>query len=61
MTQHSMGIMVDNIDDVIKIKDVLVSDEFIKILKSLSWINFQIDWMIFNYFKKDWWKYVKKQ
>jgi len=58
MTQHSMAIKVDNIDEAKQIKKVLLSDNFKVILKSTSWGNFRIDWRMFNYFKKDWWKFV---
>jgi hypothetical protein len=58
MTQHSMGIKIDNINEGNEIKKVLDSEEFKKILKSCSWSNFQIDWRLFTYFKKTFYKEI---
>ena len=38
------------------LKKVLESLEFKKVLESCSWSNYQIDWRLFTYFKKDFWK-----
>jgi hypothetical protein len=56
MTQGSMGIVVSNIEEAIKIKNVLISDKFSNFLKSVMWSNFRIDWRLFSYLKKDFWK-----
>ena len=57
MTQHSMGITVNNIEEAENIKRVLESEIFRKeVLDACSWSNFQIDWRLFTYFKKDFWK-----
>jgi len=54
-----MAIPVESYEEAEKIKNVLLSDEFNKIIKSTSWGNYQIDWRMFTYFKKDWWKEIK--
>ena len=59
MTQHSMGIEIEDINEGNEIKKVLDSEEFKKILKSCSWSNFQIDWRLFTYFKKTFYKEIK--
>jgi hypothetical protein len=59
MTQCAMAIPVESYEEAEKIKNVLLSDEFNKIIKSTSFGNFRIDWRMFTYFKKDWWKEIK--
>jgi hypothetical protein len=59
MTQHSMAIQIKNKNEGNEIKKVLDSEEFKKILKSCSWSNFQIDWRLFTYFKKIFYKEIK--
>ena len=56
MTQGAMAIEVDNIEEAESIKDALLSDKFKVVLKACSWGNFRIDWNLFKYFKKDFWK-----
>ena len=56
MTQHSIGIEVDNIEEATNIKNIIESEKFKKILDSCSWSNYQIDWRLFTYLKKDFWK-----
>ena len=56
MTQHSMAIQVSTMDEAISIKKALLSDNFSKFLESVIWSNFQIDWRLFTYLKKDFWK-----
>jgi hypothetical protein len=53
MTQHSIGIKINNIEEGNKIKKYIESIEFKNILNSCSWSNFQIDWRLFTYFKQD--------
>jgi hypothetical protein len=59
MTQGAMGIKIDNINEGNEIKKVIDSEEFKKILKSCSWSNFRIDWRLFTYFKKTFYKEIK--
>jgi hypothetical protein len=56
MTQHSMGIMVSDIEEANNIKRALLSDKFNDFLKTVIWSNFQIDWRLFSYLKRDFWK-----
>jgi len=53
MTQHSMAIEIRNKSEGEKLKKYLESDEFNDILSACSWSNYQIDWRLFTYFKKD--------
>lgn len=56
MTQGAMAIMVDSMDEAINIKKALESEKFKILLESVSWGNFRIDWRLFKYFRKDFWK-----
>jgi hypothetical protein len=56
MTQHSMAIEIKNMEEGTKIKTTIESEKFQEVLKSLSYSNFQIDWRIFKYFRRDFWK-----
>ncbi len=55
MTQESMAIK-DKISNFSKIKKALESNKFKEILNACSWSNFRIDWRLFTYMKKDFWK-----
>jgi hypothetical protein len=54
MTEHSMAISVE--ENFEEVKKYLDSNEFKNILKACSWSNYQIDWRLFTYFRKDFWK-----
>jgi superfamily II DNA or RNA helicase len=56
MTQHSMALVVSSIEEAQNIKKALMSDKFNEFLKSVMWSNFQIDWRLFMYLKKYFWK-----
>lgn len=56
MTQHAMALPIINQDDGLRAKEYLMSDEFQNILDACSWSNFQIDWRMFTYFKKGFWR-----
>ena len=56
MTEHSMAIKVDTLEEATSIRKVIESDTFNKILQSCSFSLFMIDWNIFKEFKKDFWK-----
>ena len=56
MTQHSMAIPVSSLEEAQSIEKFISSNKFKKIINSCSWSNFQIDWRLFTYFKKDFWK-----
>jgi len=56
MTQHSMAIQVDNLEEATYISKVIESDKFDKIIQSCLYSSYAIDWNIFKEFKKDFWK-----
>jgi len=56
MTQGAIGIIIINKDEGENIKKALLSDKFKSVLKACRWGNFRIDWKLFTYFKKDFWK-----
>ena len=56
MTQHAMAIRVSSRREAKAVKRALESPEFRTVLQSCSWSNFQIDWRMFQSFKKDWYK-----
>lgn len=56
MTQHSMAIKVSSLEEAENIKNVLMCDSFTEFLKTVMWSNFQIDWRLFSYLKKDFWR-----
>ena len=56
MTQGAMAILINNENEANNIKKTLLSDNFNSILKACIWGNFRIDWKLFTYFKKDFWK-----
>jgi hypothetical protein len=55
MTQQAMAI-TDVKGNLPKIKKSIESNEFQEILDACSWSNFRIDWRLFTYMKKDFWK-----
>lgn len=57
MTQCAMAIGTENLEEGEKIKKAIESGEFKELLNSCSWSNFRIDWLMFKYFKKDFWKH----
>ena len=56
LTQHSIGIKIYNIEEGDNIKKAIETEKFKDILLSCSWSNYQIDYILFTYFKKDFWK-----
>ena len=59
MTQHAMGIPVETKEEAEKIKNILENKKFQDILKPCIFSNFGIDWRIFLYFKRQWWRDFK--
>lgn len=53
MTQHSMAIQVDTLEEGRLIKEAICSESFKEILQSCSWSNYRIDWRLFKYLRKD--------
>lgn len=56
MTQNAFGIKVNSIEEAELIKKAINSDKFKEIVKATKWGNFQTDWRMFKYFRKDFWK-----
>jgi hypothetical protein len=57
MTQDSFGIIINNKEEGDEILKFIKNKEFIELIKkSLTWSNFRIDWRLFTYFKKDFYK-----
>ena len=58
MTQHSMAIKINSIEEGKKLKLFLESEIFKIVLNACSWSNFMIDWRLFTYFRHNF--YVDK-
>jgi hypothetical protein len=57
ITQHSIGLVIQSLEEGKKIKKAIESDRFNGLLqKSLLWSQFQIDWRLFTLFRRDFWK-----
>jgi hypothetical protein len=56
MTDCAMAIKVDDLEMATELKKYIEGEEFKNILDACSWGNFRIDWRMFNYFKKDFYK-----
>jgi hypothetical protein len=56
MTEHAMAIEISSKKQGDELKKYLLSENFKKVLKACKWGNFQIDWRLFTYFKKDFYK-----
>jgi len=57
MSENSMAIQVDSLEEANNIKRALLSDKFKDIIKCCIIGNFRIDWRLFQEFKKDFWKH----
>ncbi len=56
LTEHAFGITVKSMQEAKKVKNALDSEKFTEILKACIWSNFAIEWRVFKYFRKDFWK-----
>jgi len=56
MTQGSIGIKITDLNEGLNIKSALLSKQFKEFLDACNWGNFRIDWRLFTYLKKDFWK-----
>ena len=56
MTEHAMAIEISSKKEGDELKKYLLSENFKEVLKACKWGNFQIDWRLFTYFKKDFYK-----
>jgi len=61
MTQGAMAIPFSTKKEGLRIKKALESTEFYKILKAMSFGNFRIDWRIFLFMKRDFYRYFENQ
>ena len=55
MCQNTFGIKIDSEEEGKRIVEAINSKKFTEILVATRWSNFQINWKMFKYFKKDWW------
>jgi len=53
MTQHSMAIIIDNLEEGQKLSKILCSITFNKIIKACLWSSFAIEWGMFKDLKKN--------
>ena len=56
MSEHSMAIQVSSKDEALNIVKTFQNPKFQSILSSCSWSNFMIDWRLFTFFRKDFWR-----
>jgi hypothetical protein len=56
MTQGAIGIEVSNENDAKDISSALQSETFKEILDACMWGNFRIDWRLFTFFKREFYK-----
>ena len=56
MTQGAIAIIVNNKTEAENISKALLSKNFNNLIKSCIIGNFRIEWRLFTYFKKDFWK-----
>jgi hypothetical protein len=56
ITHGAMGIQINDLEEGEHILQALKSEKFNKIIKSMMFGNFRIDWNNFKTFKRDWWK-----
>ena len=56
MAPHALAIQIDSEEEGYKIKGALESDKFNSFLLACRWSNFMIEWRMFKYFRKDFWK-----
>jgi len=55
-SENSMSIKVDSIKEATEIKNTLLNTQFKEIINACIIGNFRIDWRLFTYFKKDFWR-----
>ena len=56
LTNHSFGIIIETKEEGENIKKALLTEKFKSFIKACSWSNYQIDWRLFTYLNKDFWK-----
>lgn len=58
MCQNAFAIQVSSFEEANNIQKIINSDAFKEILLATKWNNFQIDYRMFKYFKKEFWKLI---
>jgi hypothetical protein len=61
MTEHTMAIKYDTQIEANKIINCLKSTEFTELINACNWSSFLLDWRLFTYFKKDFYKYFVEE
>ena len=61
MSQLSFGLPIKSKKEGDDILNIIDTDVFKQIIKSTKWSLFQTDYKMFKYFKKDWYKILKKE
>jgi len=56
MTQHAMAIPISNEKEAKLVEAAINTPAFQSVMTATKWSNFQIDWRMFKFFKKGWWK-----
>jgi hypothetical protein len=56
MTNGAMAIEISTKKEGEELKKYLLSPEFKEVLKACKWGNFRVEWTLFKYFKKDFYK-----
>ena len=57
MTQHAFAIKINSIKEGNEIKKAIISNRFLYLIKEIfNWSTFLIDWNLFTYFNKDFYK-----
>ena len=58
ITHGAMGIQVSDTNELTRMKNILLSEEFHEIIDACMYSSFRIDWNIFKYFKRDFYNYL---
>jgi len=56
MTQQAMAIPIDNEKEAKLVEAAINTPAFQSVITATKWSNFRIDWRMFKFFKKGWWK-----
>ncbi len=56
MTNGAMAIEISSKDEGEELKKYLLSSDFQELLEACIWGNFRVEWTLFAYFKKDFYK-----
>jgi hypothetical protein len=56
MTQHALAIEVSSKEEASEVSYALKTEAFQEILSACTWSNYQIDWRLFAFFKRDFYK-----